>query len=595
VLSQIAFLLLGAVILVPLAKRAGLGAILGYLAAGILLGPWGLGAIHDVEAILHFGEFGVVLLLFVIGLELKPSRLWVLRRPVFGLGALQVGVTAIMLAALGMGFGLSLRTAVVIGLAAAMSSTAVVLQSLAERGQLTDRHGRDAFAILLFQDMAVIPILALLPLLAEGEASAPPLRIFAAVLAIVGVIAAGRFLLRPAFSWIARLGSRETFTAASLLVVIATTLLMDWAGLTASLGAFLAGVVLADSEFRHELEADLEPFKGLLLGVFFMGVGMSANLGLLVDAPGTVIGLALALLALKCLVLFLIARLVGRPAGSARKLAITLAQGGEFAFVIFQLARQYELIDGAVSATLTMAVTVSLVLWPLLLMLEDFVLAKRLDTKAARPFDAMPDTASTVVIAGFGRVGQVVARVLSVRRIPYTVLEADPQQVDYVRRFGNKVYFGDASRLDLLRAAGLADARLFVLAIDDVDASLKTAELVRRHFPKVQIIARARNRFHAYKLMDLGIEAPIRETWHGSLAMTEVLLLKLGLGADDARRTIERFAEHDQRYLKRQHAIYNDEAKLMADIAQAREELRSLFERDETEMEPDPPAPTRRA
>jgi len=595
VLSQIAFLLLGAVILVPLAKRAGLGAILGYLAAGILLGPWGLGAIHDVEAILHFGEFGVVLLLFVIGLELKPSRLWVLRRPVFGLGALQVGVTAIALTALAMGFGLSLRTAVVIGLAAAMSSTAVVLQSLAERGQLTDRHGRDAFAILLFQDMAVIPILALLPLLAEGELSAPPLRIFAAVLAIVGVVAAGRFLLRPAFSWIARLGSRETFTAASLLVVIATTLLMDWAGLTASLGAFLAGVVLADSEFRHELEADLEPFKGLLLGVFFMGVGMSADLGLLVDAPGVVIGLALALLALKCLVLFLIARLVGRPAGSARKLAITLAQGGEFAFVIFQLARQYGLIDGDVSATLTMAVTVSLVLWPLLLMFEDFVLAKRLDAKATRPFDTMPDTASTVVIAGFGRVGQVVARVLSVRRIPYTVLEADPQQVDYVRRFGNKVYFGDASRLDLLRAAGLADAKLFVLAIDDVEASLRTAELVRRHFPKVKIIARARNRFHVYKLMDLGIEAPVRETWHGSLAMTEALLLKLGLGADDARCTVERFAEHDTRYLKRQHAIYNDEAKLMADVAQAREELRSLFERDETELEPDKPAPAKGA
>ncbi|QID18369.1 glutathione-regulated potassium-efflux system protein KefB [Nitrogeniibacter mangrovi] len=589
-LAQIAFLLLGAVLLVPLAKRAGLGAILGYLAAGMALGPWGLGAIGDVDAILHFGEFGVILLLFVIGLELKPSRLWVLRRPIFGLGGLQVGLTALVLALVAVGFGLDGRAAVVVGVAAAMSSTAVVLQSLAERGQLTDRHGRDAFAILLFQDMAVIPILALLPVLGTGAMQLAPLQILWGVLAIAGVIVAGRTLLRPVFTWIATLGSRETFTAAALLVVIATTLLMEQVGLTASLGAFLAGVVLADSEYRHELEADLEPFKGLLLGVFFMAVGMGANLGLLMADPVTVLGLGLALLALKTVVLSAIGRLIGRPADSRRKLAITLAQGGEFAFVIFQLSRQYGVIDDGLAGLLTMAVTVSLVLWPLWLVLEDRVLAPLLSRRVEPQFDPLPDTANAVVIAGFGRVGQIVARMLAVKRTPFTVLEVDPQQVDYVRRFGNKVYFGDASRLDVLRAAGLAEARLFVLAIDDVEASLKTAALVRRHFPRVTVIARARNRFHAYKLMDLGIAAPIRETWHGSLAMTEAVLQGLGVPDADARQAVERFARQDADALVRQHAVYQDEAQLMASIAQAREELKHLFETDTPADDAAPPA-----
>jgi glutathione-regulated potassium-efflux system ancillary protein KefC/glutathione-regulated potassium-efflux system protein KefB len=584
-LTQTAFLLLAAVILIPLAKRVGLGAVLGYLIAGVLLGPWGLGLIQDVEAILHFGEFGVVLLLFVIGLELKPSRLWTLRRPVFGLGSLQVGFTALALAALAAGFGLNAKAAVVIGLAGAMSSTAMVLQSLAERNQLPDRHGRDAFAILLFQDMAVIPVLAALPVLGDGGADLAPLRMLGAAAAIAGVVLAGRVLVRPVFTWIATLGSRETFTATALLVVIATTLLMEWAGLSPSLGAFLAGVVLADSEYRHELEADLEPFKGLLLGVFFMAVGMGANLGLLVEAPGVVVGLALCLIALKLLVVFIVGRVVGRAAGSSRKLAIALAQGGEFAFVIFQLARQHALLDADVIDTVTVAVTISMLLWPLLFLLEERVLARIFRPAQSRPFDRIGEQGNPVIIAGFGRVGQIVARVLALKRIAFTVLEADPQQVDYVRRFGNQVYFGDASRLDLLRAAGTAQARLFVLAIDDVDASLRTAEVVRRHFPNVDVIARARNRFHTYKLMDLGVEVPIRETWHGSLALAEDLLGRLGVPQTEARRTIERFAAHDEASLKRQHAIYQDEAKLVASIQQAREELRSLFERDEAELE----------
>jgi glutathione-regulated potassium-efflux system ancillary protein KefC/glutathione-regulated potassium-efflux system protein KefB len=363
-------------------------------------------------------------------------------------------------------------------------------------------------------------------------------------------------------------------------VVVGTTILMEWVGLSASLGAFLAGVVLADSEYRHELEADLEPFKGLLLGLFFMAVGMGANLGLLADAPLTIAALAALLLAVKFLILLVVGKLAGRTASSARKLAVALAQGGEFAFVIFQLARQEAVLELAILDTLTVAVTLSMLLWPLLFLFEERLLARWLDRAPPRPFDTLEDQGHPVIIAGFGRVGQIVARVLTVRGIPFTVLEADPQQVDYVRRFGNKVYFGDASRLDLLQAAGVERARVFVLAIDDVDASLKTAALLRKHFPRLPVIARARNRFHAYKLLDLGITAPIRETWHGSLALSELLLAKLGLPEAEARRTVERFAAHDTESLLRQHAVYQDEAQLVASIQQAREELRSLFDQD---------------
>lgn len=581
-LIQIAFLLLAAVLCVPLAKHAGLGAVLGYLFAGMLLGPWGLGLIDDVSLILHFGEFGVILLLFVIGLELRPSRLWVLRRSVLGLGSLQVAATGAALALLGMAFGLPAKLAALVGVAGAMSSTAMVLQSLAERNQLADRHGRAAFAILLFQDMAVIPILAVVPVLAVGNLELAPAQLVGGIAAIAGVIAAGRYLVRPMFIRIATLGSRETFTAASLLVVIATTLLMDLAGLSASLGAFLAGVVLADSEFRHELEADLEPFKGLLLGMFFMGVGMGANLGLLASSPATVVGIAALILVVKFAVLFAIGIATCEQRSSARKLAIALAQGGEFAFVIFQLAFGHRLMDRALLDLLTVAVTLTLLLWPLLFLAEERLLSRWLQRAEARPFDAIEAHGNAVVIAGFGRVGQVVARLLALKGIPFTVLEADPQQVDFVRRFGSKVYFGDASRLDLLNAAATGDARLFVLAIDDVDASLKIAALVRKHFPAVKIVARARNRFHAYKLMDLGITAPVRETWHGSLVLSEAALSHLGVPAEEVARTVSVFADHDAENLLRQHAIYQDEEQLVASVIQAREELRTLFEQDES-------------
>lgn len=579
-LILIALLLLASVVMIPLARRAGLGAVLGYLMAGVAIGPWGLALITDADAILHFAEFGVILLLFVIGLELKPARLWELRKPVFGLGGAQVLLSALAIGAIAMLLGQPWRLAMVIGFALALSSTAMVLQTLAERHQLTDRHGRDGLAVLLFQDIAVIPMLAILPLLAGSSGSVGVGPFLTAVAAILGLVVLGRKVLHPLFGWIATLGNRETFTAAALLVVVGATLLMEAVGLSASLGAFLAGVVLADSQYRHELEADLEPFKGLLLGLFFMAVGMEANLGLLLEQPLRLLAITGGLLLVKFVALLVIGTVAGRGASSTRKLALSLAQGGEFAFVIFQLARQQALMPSALSDLLTLAVTLSMLAWPLLVMLDDKLVSRMLDHQPAPPFDPIAETDNPVVIAGYGRVGQIVARVLTVKRIPFTVLEADPQQVDYVRRFGNEVYFGDASRLDLLHAAGVEKAKVFVLAIDDVEASLRTAELVHRHFPGVEIHARARNRMHAYRLMDLGVSKILRETWHSSVAMSEAVLIDLGFTAEHARRTAQRFAEHDEETLRKQYAIYDDETQFAQSVQQARAELRNLFEQD---------------
>ncbi|MEC5384796.1 monovalent cation:proton antiporter-2 (CPA2) family protein [Uliginosibacterium sp. H3] len=585
-LSQTAIFLAAAVLMVPIARKLGLGAVLGYLAAGVLIGPWGLRLIDDVEAILHFAEFGVVLFLFVIGLELQPSRLWVLRRQVFGLGSAQVLASMAAIACIALfGFGLGWRAALIVGLALAMSSTALVLQSLAEKQQLTARHGRDAFAILLFQDLAVIPILALMPMMAGGsDVDFEVLALFKAVAIIAAVIFGGRHLLRPAFKWIATLGSRETFTAAALLVVIGTTLLMEVAGLTASLGAFLAGVLLADSEYRHELEADIEPFKGLLLGLFFIAVGMSANLGLLRTEALPILSMVLLLMAVKFAVLYWLGRVTDCSNKSSRKLAVALAQGGEFAFVLFQLARQHDVLSRTQTDWLIVLVTLSMLAAPLLFVIEDKFLAPKFDDKGAqRPFDKVEETSQAVLIAGFGRVGQIVARLLALKKITFTVLDASATHVDYVRQFGSKAYYGDASRLDVLHAAGIEHAKIFVLAIDDVEASIKTAELVRRHYPNLPIYARARNRFHAYKLMDLGVKMLVRETWHGSLALAGQVLQGMKLPKGEVDAAIARFVEFDESNLKRQHAVYQDEEALVQTVKQAADELRSLFEADAAE------------
>jgi glutathione-regulated potassium-efflux system ancillary protein KefC/glutathione-regulated potassium-efflux system protein KefB len=594
-----AVFLLTAVLLVPLFKRLKLGAVLGYLAAGMLIGPWGLGLIggaldvggageagNAVVETLEFAEFGVVMLLFLVGLELEPRRLWVLRRPVFGLGGAQVAASGLVLGAIAMGFGLSWQAAFVIGAGLAMSSTALVLSSLSERGQLAARHGRESFAVLLFQDLAVIPLLALLPVL-DGDAGSGGGGWLAAakgVAVILIVVAGSRLVVRPALKAVASYGGREVFTAAALLMVVGAALIMTSIGLSMSLGAFLAGVLLADSEFRHELEADIEPFKGLLLGLFFMAVGMSANLGLFAAQPFMVLGLALLLIVVKLGVLFALAQIFGNAAGAAKasalRLAVALAQGGEFAFVLFTAAGGLGILQSETVQMLVLVVTVSMLFAPLMFVVQDRVIDPWLERGDEPEYDAIDGPGNPVIIAGFGRVGQIVSRVLRMSGIPFTALEASYQQVDFVRRFGSKVYYGDASRLELLQAARAHEAKLFVLAIDDVEASVRTAEVVRRHFPDLPIIARARNRVHVFRLRDLGVKNIFRETFPTSLDMARLALLRMGMGAAATERAVAMFRSHDEEQLDAQYAVQNDEAQLIQTAQQAAEQLRELFETD---------------
>jgi glutathione-regulated potassium-efflux system ancillary protein KefC/glutathione-regulated potassium-efflux system protein KefB len=596
-LTQIAIYLLAAIIAVPLSRKLGLGAVLGYLGAGMVIGPWGLKLVEDVETMLHVSEFGVILLLFIIGLELQPSRLWVLRRQVFGLGSAQVGSAALVLGGIAWGLGLPWQAALVAGMGLAMSSTAFVLQTLAERKELTTRQGRESFAILLFQDLSVIPLLAALPFLAAslgqggGGHGGSWMDALKAVAIIAALVVSSRFLIRPLFRAVATLGGREIFTATALFIVVGVTLLMEVAGLTASLGAFLAGMLLADSEYRHELEADIEPFKGLLMGLFFIAVGMSANLGLLAQKPLLVAAIVFAMVAIKFALLLAIGRIAGNRAASARKLGLALAQGGEFAFVLFGTASSSGLFPAATADLLVVAVTVSMLLAPLLFVLDDRVLTPWLDRTEDRPFDSIEPQTGHVVVAGYGRVGQIVTRVLSLKNIPFVALEKDADQVDTVRRFGGKLYFGDATRLELLTAANTGSARLFVLAIDDPADSIKCAELVRHHFPALPVVARARNRLHAHRLADLGITRFYRETWHTSLEMAQQALLQLRIPPSEAAMAVARFRDHDLALLKRQRAVYQDESKLIQTSREASTELLSLYEADrEEDDEASPPA-----
>ena len=584
-LQQAVMFLLAAVVFVPLSKRLGMGAVLGYLAAGVALGPWGARLITDVEDIVRVAELGVVFLLFVIGLELQPARLWALRKSIFGYGTAQLALSAVALAALGIAFGVSLPTAIIVGLALSLSSTAFALQLLAERRELPTRHGRLAFAILLFQDLAAIPIIALIPLLAFVPATDvdPGTGISAVAIArAIGVIAlvivGGRLLLRPFFRLVLASGIHELTTAAALLVVLGTALLVHYAGLSMALGAFLAGVLLADSEYRHELQADIEPFRGLLLGLFFISVGMSVDVGLVGDQPGTIVALVLLLLLVKGLVLWGLARFSGQGGRCAVNLALYLAQGGEFAFVVLGLAARSYVVDRALADLLIAVVSLSMALTPLLLALRGVLGRER--AEAAHTYDRIDAGDNRVIIAGFGRFGQVVARMLRMKKIPFTALESSFEQVAFVRRFGNKIYFGDASRLELLHAANADKAEVFVLAIDDVEASLKTVEIVKRHHPHLKIYARARNRHHAYRLMDLGVTQIERETFLSSVQLAQGVLHALGVPIADAAVAAARFRVHDEDLLRRQHAIHHDEERVIATAREAAAELERVFEQD---------------
>ncbi len=589
-LAQTAVLLAAAVLAVSLFRLLNLSSILGYVAAGLVIGPWGLRLIHDIGNITKIAEFGVVLLLFIIGLELQPTRLWVMRRLVFGLGAAQVALCTVLLGVAGYLLGLQPVTAAIVGFGLSLSSTPLVLQVLAERGQLKTQHGRSAFGILLFQDLAVLPVLAILPLISHTASTTPTANgaLWPILLKLVAVMAVviigGRLLLRPALRVVARVRVTEVFTAAALLTVIATALLANLAGLSMSLGAFLAGVLLADSEFRHELEADIEPFKGLLLGLFFIVVGMSANLGLLTSQPLRLLGITAGLILIKLLAVTLLGRLTHHKGSSAWRLGFTLPAGGEFAFVLFTLATRQKILDTETADLLILAVTLSMMLGPLLLMAHDIV-ENRWLADPKEPFDEIDDRETPVIIAGFGRFGQIVARILRLRRIPFTALDSNQTHVDFVRRFGNQVYYGDASRLDLLRAAGAETAKIFVLAIDDVDASIRTAQLVRAQFPKLKIFARARNRQHTFALMDAGVTHIIRETLLSSLDLAASVLQELGETQASARGAVRKFRQHDEATLAAQYAVKEDETKFRATTQESAQQLEKLFETDEVKTE----------
>ena len=578
--------LVAVVIAVPLARKLKLGSVMGYLAAGVVIGPYGLSWVRNPEAIAGISEFGVALLLFVIGLELSPQRLWVMRRAVFGAGAAQVFGTAIIIGLIA-AYGLHLEpvTAAVVGLGLAFSSTAFGLQILAERRELQSAHGRQAFAILLFQDLVAIPLIAAIPLLAAHGAPHATQPLWLSSLRVAGVIAVvvvgGRYALRPVFRAVARTQLIEVSTATALLVVIGTAWLMQLAGISMALGTFLAGVLLADSEYRHDLESNIAPFEGLLLGLFFITVGMGVNLKLLALHPWVVLGLVALLLVCKAPVLAAIGRLSPRMQGlDAVRLAALLAGGGEFAFVVFKLAVEHGLLTHAQHQLLVLVVTLGMAAVPLLVLA-----AARLPEsgKPQREFDSIEAGTPRVIIAGFGRVGQIVGRLLRARGIPFVALESSVEQVDLSRRFqGTEIYFGDPTRAEMLRAAGAGKAEVFVLATDDPTANLRTARIVRRLFPHLKIIARARNRQHAFRLMDLVSDPDdvVRETFHSSLKMARLTLKALGMDKEQARAVVEMFREHDEQLLRDQHLVYDDDVALRQTTREAYVELQGLFEAD---------------
>ncbi len=580
-LEQSVLFLAAAVIAVPVTRRLGLGAVLGYLAGGIVIGPWGLALVGEVETVFHIAEIGVVLLLFIIGLEVEPTRLWTMRRYVFGLGAAQVLLSAAALGLLAALAGLGTAAAVVAGFALALSSTAFALQLLAEKKALTSRHGRAAFSVLLFQDLAVVPLLALVPLLGAGVgAGGDPLwAVVEALGVIVLVVLIGRYLIRYALRMIAATGIDEIFTAAALLTVVGTALVMEAVGLSMALGAFIAGMLLADSDYRHALEADIGPFKGLLLGLFFIAVGMSVNVGLILERPVLVLALAVGLVAVKAAVLWPLARLFGLDGAPARRLAGTISQGGEFAFVLFALAVGAGVMERSQVDLLIAVVIVSMALTPLLLEADERLIGRLGSAPAPAPAEPIGQ-AQTVIIAGFGRVGQIVARTLRARGIAFTALEIRPEQVDFVRRYGNRIYYGDAARLEMLRAANARSARAIVVAVDDPEAALRIVRIAKVHFPEVAVFARAHDRQHAYRLMDLGADGVVRETFHSSLVLARQLLAALGLSDWQSERTVEAFRAHDERVLAEQFAVRDDEQKMILLTRRAAEELEALFGRD---------------
>jgi glutathione-regulated potassium-efflux system ancillary protein KefC len=581
-LSAVVYLA-AAVLAVPIAKRFGLGAVLGYLIAGVAIGPWGLRLISEVEVILHFSEFGVVLLLFMIGLELEPKRLWALRRPIFGWGGAQVGGVTVALAGAALLAGVDWKVALIGALGLSLSSTAIALATLEERNLTATPTGSASFSILLFQDVAAIPMIALVPVLGVAAAEGSEQGLLGGlrvVLVLAGLVLGGRFLVRPVLRYIAATGMREIFTAFSLLLVISTALLMQWVGMSMALGAFISGVLLADSEYRHALETDLEPFKGLLLGLFFTAVGMSVDFGVLFAQPALILGLVAAFLVLKTGILYLLAKAFAVPRSQQALFAFVLSQGGEFAFVVFGAAETAKVFSANTASILVVVVTLSMVATPLLLLFHDRVLAPLWRESKKPAADIIETQEDHVIIAGFGRFGQIIGRLLRANQIALTVLDHDPDQIELLRKFGLKVFYGDATRIDLLKAAGAGKARALVVAIDGIEDSLALVDAVRANFPDLTIMARARNVTHLYDLMDRGVTIVERETFESALQLGRSVLQHLGFGAWHARQAAQKFKQHNIKSLQDVYPFYKDQDQYISMARQSREELDAMFARD---------------
>ncbi|HED6246179.1 TPA: glutathione-regulated potassium-efflux system protein KefB [Enterobacter cloacae] len=573
--------LFAAVVAVPLAARLGIGAVLGYLLAGIAIGPWGLGFISDVDEILHFSELGVVFLMFIIGLELNPSKLWQLRRSIFGVGAAQVLFSAAILAGLLMLTDFSWQAATIGGIGLAMSSTAMALQLMRDKGMNRSESGQLGFSVLLFQDLAVIPALALVPLLAgPGDDHFDWAKISMKVLAFAGMLIGGRFLLRPVFRFIAASGVREVFTAATLLLVLGSALFMDALGLSMALGTFIAGVLLAESEYRHELEIAIEPFKGLLLGLFFISVGMALNLGVLYTHLLWVIVSVAVLVAVKTLVLYVLARISGLRSSERMQFASVLSQGGEFAFVLFSTASSQKLFKDDQMALLLVTVTLSMMTTPLLMKLVDKLLSRRLnpaDDEDEAPW--VEDDKPQVIVVGFGRFGQVIGRLLMANKMRITVLERDISAVNLMRKYGYKVYYGDATQLELLRSAGAEAAESIVITCNDPEDTMKLVELCQQHFPHLHILARARGRVEAHELLQAGVKHFSRETFSSALELGRKALISLGMHPHQAQRAQMHFRRLDMRMLRELMPVHTDTAQISR-VREARRELEEIFQRE---------------
>ncbi len=583
-LIQIAAFLAVAAIIAPLAKHFQIGAVLGYLLAGIAIGPYGIGIVYqvyDVSNVGHFAEFGVVLLLFLIGLELRPARLWAMRSTIFGLGGAQVGLTALVLAGLTLLlFTSSFVVAAYIGLSLALSSTAFALQILEEKNEMKTHHGVMGFSILLFQDLTAIPLLALIPVFAlfagaSEAASIDYMAIGKAVGILLAVLVGGHFFLNRVHRLIAATKVREAMTAGALLTVVGVAMLMHQAGVPASLGAFIAGAILADSEFRHQIEADLAPFVGLLLGLFFIAIGMSLNIPLLLQKPMVILGLAVGLVSVKISILYVLGRWKGLNSPSARRLALVLSQGGEFAFFLMTSGVSAGFLENELASMMSVGVTISMMFTPLLLFIDDFF--RKGGSAKQQAFDRPPEEDGHVIVVGFGRVGQIVARVLRAKKIPFIALDVNAGQIAFLKEAGYNGYLGDATRLDVLIAAQASEASAIVVAVDEVEDSLKIVRLLKTNFPDLPVYVRARNRRHVYWMLDLGVTRVRRETFHSALVITADLLKGLGRSREEVDKTIDTFTRHDQHRLYDDYEHASDMDRLKARAKSSTKELEELF------------------